>query len=921
MPQILLIFLFLLIANGAYALTLTTGQEQFTTSSDIFATSGDGISSNLDGTIGNLNSITNNHIITTGNNGSVSSARGIDVGGEFYQIINSDIGEINTTGSSGRGISASGGNSIINNLGNISTLGSSSYGIFIGGDNNIGNNLGTIISNQSRGISLDGNFNQFTNSGVITTNSGSTSYGIYVSAGVDLEATNDNFSAIINEGEINSSSHGILNNDNFSRIANSGTITSGSSTTSYGIENSDAQGAVITNSGTINSSRYAIYNNADDVIINNSGILNGGIRLGNATFNILGGSINGEIQGNNEGRIVIGSNLVNINYLQTNDFENLASLTIETNSSLTSAKLIEAQNIFIKNSGNLNISSGFASNAIIRGINNNEGTINFSNISYAGNLGANGFALANINIDSNSSFNSLGNIFAQNINNFGALNLSQNNSIISGNVTINNAASINLQNATHQIFGNFNLNSGATLNSLLDNNNLGKLEIAGDITISNQAKININFGNNNYIANSTRFEIIDAQNEIAQKILDENISINNQQSNISGLLKFTNIIDGGNSFIQANYLQANEVSQNQNIQNIYHAINSIGNRGNSSLRDFQNFLNSSNLTIKEAEKAINQILPFPTKAQILTTQNILRNNLKINEKRLEELHISASKNYGFWTLAFANNLQQKQVASDEEFSANSVGIMLGFDKEINEIFDAGFAISYNKSDVKVLDNSKSNFINSAQISGFASYNLNGFYLDFIGALALHDFNQKKNINAINASSNANYFGRSYLAKINLSKINSLPWQLKFIPKASLSFSRSEIDNYQENGAGSLDLRVAKTAANYLEGKFGFDFGKIGKINHVSNINQLSAFFKAAYLYNIFNDKPSSNVSFVNYNQNFTQKISQIDESGLQIGFELGAIHDEDVTFSLEYIYEKRKTLESNFLLFKARQAF
>ncbi len=920
MPKIFFTLLFLVLASKSYALTLTAGQEQFTTSGDINENATHGINSELQGAQNNLNSITNLHNITVGDD-SASGLYGIRTTKSFYEIINETNATITTQHRNGRGLSVSGGDSIITNRGSITTNGENqAYGIFVSSNNNIITNSGVVTSTNSRGVSLDGNFNEFTNSG--TVNAGGV--GVYVSAGADLAATTNAFSTIENSGNINAASYGIHNIDHFSHIENSGEI---ASSASDGIRN-EGNGAQITNAvgGEITGIEYAIYNVADDFVINNSGLVNGKIRLGNGVLNILGGSITGEIDGNFDftdvGQVQIGSDLVNINYVQENNYINLDSLIINAQSSFSSARTIESGVIEIGNQASFTISNGFSSQANIRGINNNEGTINFSNISYEGNLGANGSALANVNIDADSAFTSLGNIFAQNINNFGALNLDQNNSTISGNVTINNAASINLQNAAHQIGGNFNLSSDAILNSTLENNQLGSLEIAGDATISNQSKININLSeNNDYIASNTSFQLINSQNQITQKVADENISVNNNNSNTTGLLRFSSEIENGNLTIVANHLDANEVSQNKNIQNIYSAINSIGAAGTNNLRSFQNFLNSSNLTVAEGEKAINQILPFPTKAQILSTQNIVKNNILISEKRLEELHINANKHHGFWALGFGNNLHQKQVASDEEFTSNSVGIMFGFDKEISENSDIGISFSYNKSDVKVADNSKSNFINSAQINIFSSHNFKHFYLDFIGAFALHDFNQKKNINAINSSSKANYLGNSYLAKINLSKINSLPWQLKFIPKASLSFSRSEIDGYQENGGGSLDLKVTKTVANFLEGKIGFDFGKIGKISDIRHIDQLSAMFKLAYLHNIINDKPKTNINFATYNQNFTQEISQIDESGIQIGFELGAIHDEDVSFTLQYIYEKRKTLESNFLLFKARQAF
>lgn len=908
---------FAAINTKALALTLTSGQTNFITSGNI-TENASGIISSLAGTQNNPNRITNLHIITTGNSGAVSSAYGIRSTGAFNQITNSNGAEINTTGSSGRGISIAGGNSSAINQGTISTLGSSSYGIYVGGNNNAASNAGNILTQQAYGIYLDGNFNQLSNSGNIITQGGTSAYGVYISAGSSLAATENNFSSLDNSGNINAFDHGVYNRDHFSSLTNSGVITSGNVDDIYGINN-EGNGAQINNSGTINANRYAIYNLGDNVTITNSGTLNGGLRLGNSNFYILGGSINGEFKGNDAANVHIGSNAIATNYTQQQNYEDLKDLTINQNSNFISNKTIEAQNIFIGEGANFNVSGGFVSSANIKGLSNNFGNINFSDIDFSGNLGAATNALANINIANNATLNSGNSIFAQNINNFGTLNLSSFGSIVNGN--INNSGALNLQNSTHQINGNFTLNSGASLITEINNNGAGKLDIIGAATIDPNAKLNINFGQNNYIANGSRFTILSATNLTAGEISAQNISINNQNSNVTGLLRFSSVVDSNNIYLQANRLNASEISANKNIQNIYNSLNQIGDNSTDNLRNFQNYLDSNNLTQKQLEETLNQAAPFPAKANILTITNLLNNNIKIDERRLEKMHLKNHKNNNFWVDAFGSNLAQNKAGDDDEFSANTIGLAVGASKELSENSNIGFSFNYGRSEIKLSDDSKSNLINSAQINLFLDKNYNDYFIDFISSIALHKFSQTKQFKAINTSSNANYFGQSFATKIKLSKINNLPFHLKFIPFSSLNFTHNKIDGYKENGAQSLDLKVSAISANYLEARVGAAFGIMDICPHIKQIRNFTMLVKGSIGQNLINDKPTTKAEFINNQQKFEQKISQIDATSLQLGVELQAFHKDDVTFAFEYFTEKRSSLTSHFAIMKVTQAF
>ncbi len=918
------IFLCIFFTKNAFALTLTSGQTNFVTSGNI-TTSGVGISSTLVGTVSNLNKIKNLHIITTGNSGGTSSAYGIKTTGNYNQITNYLGATIQTTGSSGRGISVS-NLSVVINSGSITTQGSSAYGIHGGGDNNVITNSGNIqtFGSSSYGINLDGNNNSASNSGSISV---AQTYGIYISAGSGSTASALNYNSVNNSGNVTSgSNHAIYNKDNFTQITNSGTLVSADISSVYGVRN-EGSNVTISNTGNINSNRYAIYNSGDDVIINNSGNLAGGLRLGNATLNILGGTISGEVEGSDAGSINIGSNSVSTNFTQSANFLNLTSLSVKAGSSFTSDRTIEASTIYLGANSNFTLENGVIFSGAIQGENSSSGNLNLSGIDF---FAANGIAnssasLANLNIDSTSSLTSSNNIYANNIFLDGDLNFSNaNNLTIAGNLTASTAAKIDIGSRSQIISGNFSLLSGATLATTLENNAIGNFTVGNLANIDEASKLALNFSSNNdYISDGTKFTIINAGNgSNISAINNDNIAINGNDSNIYGLLRFKTSSDATHLFLEANHLAAEEISQDENVKNIYRALNKIGDDSNGKLREFQKYIDGANLSSAQLNSTIKQLAPQSTKASLLTTSALVNNSLKIDERRLEKHHLQTEKGDGFFAEGFGNSLQQNEVKDDDGFSANSTGFAFGFDHEFSENKNAGISLSYAKSDVKTADDSKRNFINSYQLNIFSGQKFGDYFLDYVAGFAWHKYDSNRSITALKSNATAAYNGQTYAAKIKSGVIKNLPFELKIIPEFSLNFLHSKIGGYSERGADSLNLKVGGVAANFLEARIGTSFGWIGKIPEMHEFKKLVALVKISYGYNIINDRPQTLSSFASQDAvTLNSKISQMDSGSLKVGFEVDAFHIDDINFALEYSLEKRSSSQSHFILAKVRQEF
>ncbi len=937
------IFLFFLFISNSYAVTLTSGQTDYTTPSDI-TTSGIGISSSLSGTSSSPNKIKNIFTITTGNSGATSGAYGIRSSGTYNQITNSVGANIITTGSSGRGISIT-NNSIAINQGSISTQGTTAYGIYTGGNSNSVQNSGTITTNNTTaygiylngdnnsasnsgtlstkvyGIYSDGNVNQINNSGTITTTTGSSAHGIFMSAGSGSTVSSGSHGTISNTGIINSSGNGIYAKDNYTAISNSGTIATALTTSIYGIR-SEGDNSTITNLGTITSQNYAIYNSGINSVINNYGALNGGVFIGNGSLNLLGGSISGVVEGNASGNINIGTN-----FAQTAAFNNLDNLTISAGNALNSYAAISANKISLGDSAVLNLNSGSSISGAIEGTSASTGIANiYGSINANGTIGILGKSLANLNIASSGALTALSDIYADNISVGGNLNfLAADNMTIHGNLAGSGSGVVNFGSKNQIIAGNFTLNSGDSLALTLKNGGVGNVTVSGISSIDSNSKLAITTSaDQGYIANNTRYTIIDgASGSVVNTIPNSNILVNGISSNNYGLLRFSTSAVSNDLVLHIDRINASEVTTNKNIQNIYQSLNDIGSSSRGKLLQFQNYLDNSTSDLREISKSINQLAPQSSKATLAATYNITNNLISVVENRLEKTRFSEEKfKNGIWGEALGGALSQSEVKDDDGYKINSLGVVFGADHEFFDNGRIGVSLGLSKSNIKNSDKNKDNAINSFHTNIYAAQNFGKYFTNFIGGISLNEFSSNRAITAIKTNANAKYFGETYALKLKGGIVNNLDYGLSLTPEIALNFLRNNIGGYSEKGADELNLNIKNVSANFLETRIGLNLTYMSPIYpEITDFQKFATTFKISYGHAFINDAPTTKATFASNGTEFNSQISHLDNDSIKCGAEFFAYHNDIASISADYNFEHKATSNSHLILLKIREEF
>lgn len=370
-------------------------------------------------------------------------------------------------------------------------------------------------------------------------------------------------------------------------------------------------------------------------------------------------------------------------------------------------------------------------------------------------------------------------------------------------------------------------------------------------------------------------------------------------------------------------MQANQITSNQNVQNIYKTINDIGATATGELSQFQSYLDNSNLSKAEITETINQLAPQSTKAMLANNINIISNSIKPIDSRLDRINQISNDDFenGLWMQAFGSSATQDAVKDDEGYKINSLGFVLASDQKTDDEVTVGAALSYMTSNIKSANNLKTNLVNTYQINFYGGQNFDKYFLDSLVGFSWNQYSSSRSIAAVDSNTNASYNGQIYNAKIKTGFVEKLSDELNLTPEISLNFIRSNIDGYSEKGSDSLNLKVESISANFLESRAGINLGWITKFEEFPEFDKISSNFKISYGYSLINDAPITNISFAKQDNNFTSKISQTDCTSIKIGTEIIAYHMDNLTFSTDYVFEKKATYQSHFLSLKMRQEF
>lgn len=280
------------------------------------------------------------------------------------------------------------------------------------------------------------------------------------------------------------------------------------------------------------------------------------------------------------------------------------------------------------------------------------------------------------------------------------------------------------------------------------------------------------------------------------------------------------------------------------------------------------------------------------------------------------------KNITVWGQGFDTVGRQQSRAMRQGFSSNTSGLAFGIDKKLGKNALIGAAISYANTTIKSSNATRNITMDSYQfnIYGAKKYN-NHYFWDAIAGLSLNDYHSLRAIANMNLVANAKYSGRNYFARLRGGKIyhhinNS---SFSITPELSTTFLSSLTNAHQEQGADTLNLRIAANSDEFLELRAGINVDYDDILRKKYDLKYRS---HASYGYNFLNKGQKTLANFVNYNTQFSTANSKVDSGSfrLGLGIDMKKLYSSTI-LSLDYILDKRISYISHSALAKIKYGF
>jgi outer membrane autotransporter protein len=139
-------------------------------------------------------------------------------------------------------------------------------------------------------------------------------------------------------------------------------------------------------------------------------------------------------------------------------------------------------------------------------------------------------------------------------------------------------------------------------------------------------------------------------------------------------------------------------------------------------------------------------------------------------------------------------------------------------------------------------------------------------------------------------------GRQYIAYAGTGyDIRKNAWTIA--PNISFQYARTNIDSYEESGAGGLNLHVDGQATESMQGMIGV---KVARLCYVDSCSVMP-FIRAAYAYEFLKDSNKSITSFfLQGSSAFATETFPVNRNFLTLGLGFIVMKNQDLSVSLNY---------------------
>lgn len=684
---------------------------------------------------------------------------------------------------------------------------------------------------------------------------------------------------------------------------------------------------------TLNNGDFDI--NANQILLNSASILN--IGSGDVNGSIIG---SGEVHLDTQNISNLTAGLVdeNISRLVVNAGKavNLSNSTIYTNQvrvlENSSLALGSAANIYgdfaLSQNSNLTINDGANFVGAVKSSSNStaNGSLNIaaSNHVVDYEIGDENNFLNQVNIAQNSNASIFSQINARTTNVSGSANLanSQGNNI-NGDLNVASGAVLNLFDTNHNVAGNLNVASGATIKLEINRDNQGSITAAGLATINANTNIRLTIDPNllqEQVRNGLSYTIITgASGSDIGLIAANNISLLNNVTVPN--LRFSTVIS--NNSLILNIAQQEDLAmlgRTDGQRNLYRELLNIRNANGSLLTLRQLMLNSQNraFALGALESANPQIDNSINRLSFENTSD----SLAITSKRINARRgIASGSNMAkqsAWAQTFGAKIHQGNTAISNGYNATTQGLLFGFDKEIEDDLILGTSFSYVDSSIDSIGSQKSTNLDSYQLNVYGAKDFSNYFVNAMVGIAYNKYSSQRKIEIFDLEAKAQYNGQTYITRVEAGSNFRVVDDFIITPLFSVTAAKNVVQNYQETGAGDMNLNVKNNSTSFFETRAGVNVSKFMPLNRKQRIMPS---FGISYGYDFAGSKQKTRSTFVGQDASFTAKSANIPQGSLR--FETGAkiFYMNAFSFDAIYAFDKRNNYHAHSGSVRAKYEF
>ena len=453
-------------------------------------------------------------------------------------------------------------------------------------------------------------------------------------------------------------------------------------------------------------------------------------------------------------------------------------------------------------------------------------------------------------------------------------------------------------------------------------------------------------------------ESVDKDASNVNQIQESNIMVNSIATNKIGLLTFsTSVVD--NNLLLDVERGAVGVDYNDNQLRVINTVDSIGQQSTGEMLAVQTYLNTDpNATIASKKEVANSLMPRmealaqnsfnasdavfkAISSRIFSYQlskaagNKKYRTVDSNGNEVESLDDSSTAQtsliYGndfqlenndlarhFWIQLIGSRAKQADKGGFEGYDLGVQGLVIGVDNKIDSKTLVG--ASFATTDSSIDSSNKFRNIDSRiyQLSVYVEKEMaEKSYYSLMAAASKGTNDSSRFIPIANRTAAAQFDSQNYSLKGSIYQKMNFENGFDIVPQIGVGYLVNKVDDYQEQGAGTLNLNVKTDNLEMLNGSLAITTGYKKKFRSFIIYPKI----KLSYEYDFFQDIQTSVSNFQGQDLSFATRSTRVDPSTIRIAAGLEVFESEDLSFNAQYIQERRTSFSSHTGVLEARFAF